>query len=166
VSSKPLAAVAAAVLALVLAAPADAHVTLVRSSGGALTVRVPNERDVPTTRLALTAPAGVRLAAAPARGWRIRTAGSRVVWSGGAVPARGYAELAARVSGRAGGRWSVEQGFADGATQPWTPALSAPHATGAGGGGGLMLAVVPLGFVLAAALWLARPRRRAAAARA
>jgi len=77
--------------ALLLAAPAAAHVTVTPpfisfGSIQALTLTVPNERDEPMTDLDVTAPRGfVAVEALPSRGWRTQSAGRTAMWIGGSL---------------------------------------------------------------------------------
>jgi uncharacterized protein YcnI len=97
-------AVLALLAALLLAAPAAAHVTVqpAASRPGDLqryTVYVPNEEDSPTTSVAMRVPEGVDfLLVEAAEGWDARVVRrgdviSEVRWTGGDVPPGGYAEL-------------------------------------------------------------------------
>ena len=90
--------------ALLLAAPAAAHVTVqpAASRPGDLqryTVFVPNEEDSPTTSVAMRVPEGVDfLLVEAAAGWDARVVRrgdviSEIRWTGGDVPPGGYAEL-------------------------------------------------------------------------
>ena len=84
-----LAISACSAVALVLAAPASAHVVAVPpfvSSGSSesVTFSGPNERDVPMTAFSLTVPAGLQIAHAhELEGWDESIDGSTAIWLGG-----------------------------------------------------------------------------------
>jgi uncharacterized protein YcnI len=94
------------------------------------TVRVPSEREVPTTRVRVDFPAQVTVFsfAEPPPGWRLaplrRTDGRfrGVVYSGGRIPAERYADF--RLLGtpfeEGVAVWPARQTYADGQVKPWT----------------------------------------------
>lgn len=117
------------------AAPAQAHVDvlpaeLTLNEAQQVTVRVPNERDVPTTKVTVTFPAGVTVFAFGPNppGWQrkaLLTNDGRnrgVVWSGGRVAAGEYVDFAmlATPTRKGDAVWKTEQTYADGVTKPWT----------------------------------------------
>jgi uncharacterized protein YcnI len=140
-------------------------------------IRVPNERKVPTTRVEITFPAGVKVNSfADVPGWTLevtRDTAQRIVgavWTGSLPPER-FVELpfvAANPKEAGTVTWPVIQTYADGERAEWTgpegskrPASSTTIAaasakTGASSGGGmngiaiaaLALAVVSLGLAL------------------
>jgi uncharacterized protein YcnI len=129
------AALLAAVAWLALAVPAAAHVEVLPSSvtqGEAtqFTIRVPTERDVPTTQVRVDFPAQVTVFsfADPPPGWTLRPLKAPdgrfrgVVYSGGSIVASRYADFhvlgTAFESGTA--VWPSRQRYADGQVKPWT----------------------------------------------
>ncbi len=125
----------AAVALLVAAATAQAHIdvlpaTLTQGQAGELTVRVPNERDVPTTRVRVDVPPEVTVYSLgePPAGWSvaaIRAADGRtasVVWSGGEIPPGRYADFTMLGTPFDAGvaTWPARQTYADGQVKPWT----------------------------------------------
>jgi len=85
---------AVAVLVLVLAAPAAAHVvaspTFLPSKGSeSISFEVPNERDDPMTSFTLTPPDGLEIEHVhPADGWNVGLVdGTTAMWSGGSLAA-------------------------------------------------------------------------------
>jgi hypothetical protein len=122
-----------ALAALVLAAPAAAHVTaspafLPAGGEATLTLSVPNERDEPMTELAVTAPPGVRLVRAhPAGPWTAAIEGETATWSGGSVEpgATGSFLLTLAAPARPGpAELAAEQRYPGGETVRWPVALT------------------------------------------
>lgn len=126
------------------AAPAQAHVDvlpaeLTVNEAQQVTVRVPNERDIPTTQITVTFPAGVTVFAFGPNppGWQrkvLLTNDGRnrgVVWSGGRVAAGEYVDFAmlATPTRKGDAIWKSEQTYADGVTKPWS---GPPEPEGAG----------------------------------
>ena len=81
-------------LALLLAAPAAAHVVasptfLPSKSAESISFEVPNERDDPMTSFTLTPPEGLRIEHVhPADGWNVGLVnGTTALWSGGSLEA-------------------------------------------------------------------------------
>jgi uncharacterized protein YcnI len=81
-------------LALLLAAPAAAHVVasptfLPSKSSESISLEVPNERDDPMTSFTLTPPEGLRIEHVhPADGWNVGLVnGTTALWSGGSLAA-------------------------------------------------------------------------------
>jgi uncharacterized protein YcnI len=103
------------------------------------TIRVPTERDVPTTRVRVEFPSQVTVFsfADPPPGWRLtplrRPDGSvrGVVYSGGRIPVGRYADF--RMLGtpfeEGLATWPARQTYADGQVKPWT----GPPETSGGG---------------------------------
>ena len=138
------AALAAAAAALVAggAAPAMAHVEVLpaqvaQGEGLEFTIRVPNERDIPTTRVRIDFPAQVTVYsfAAPPAGWTMRTVQApdkrfRSVVYTGSLPRNGYVDFHVLgtpfESGAAA--WKTRQTYADGAVKPWTGPPEKPGA--------------------------------------
>ncbi len=176
-ASAALAAVA--VLALPTLANAHAVVYPATSTPGAYekyVLRVPNEKGVPTTRVELRFPAGVRVVSfGDVAGWQLEavTDSARnivaAIWTGTLQPAR-FIELPfIAVNPRADGRlvWPAFQTYADGERVEWTgpadgdrPASStmiSAQATGSAStnsmatylaGGAILLALISLGVAL------------------
>jgi uncharacterized protein YcnI len=126
----------AAAAALLLPAPLLAHVTVWprTASRGAYeryVVRVPNEKDIATTRVELRFPAEVRIASfQDVPGWQLEvltdSAGKVIgaVWTGTLAPKR-FVELPfIGVNPRSGERvvWPAYQTYADGQRVEWTGA--------------------------------------------
>ena len=89
-----LAISACSALALLLAAPAAAHVVaaptfLPSKSSESISFDVPNERDDPMTSFTLTPPEGLRIEHVhPADGWNVGLVdGTTALWSGGSLAA-------------------------------------------------------------------------------
>lgn len=131
--TRPL--VLAALLALVTAAPAAAHVDVLptrvqQGEAVALTVRVPTERDVATIRVRVDFPPEFTVYSfgPPPQGWRTvprRAPDGRivgVVWQGGRIPPEGYADFTLLATPFDAGttRWTSIQTYADGVRKPWT----------------------------------------------
>jgi uncharacterized protein YcnI len=131
---RPGALVATLVL-LVAAAPAAAHVdvlptTVTQGEATEFTVRVPTERDLPTTRVRIDVPEQVTVyslgppppgwTATPVRGTdgRIRS----VIWTGGRIPPERYADFTflGTAFGEGEAVWPARQTYADGQVKPWT----------------------------------------------
>jgi hypothetical protein len=133
---------ALALVALALPATAAAHVSVLPAeprlnAEQELVVRVPAERDVPTTAVRVLFPRGLTVAQfAPAAGWRRRellTADRRVrgaVWSGGRIAPGEYADFRFLATPRQAGQlvFKAFQTYADGATKPWTGPPERPGA--------------------------------------
>ena len=131
---RPALAAAAAVLALGAAAPAMAHVDVLPTEvaqGDPLqfTIRVPNERDVPTTRVRVDFPSQITVYsfAAPPPGWTMRTVRGpdkrfRSVVYSGSLPMSGYVDFHVLGTPFESGTatWRTRQTYADGQVKPWT----------------------------------------------
>ena len=133
-------AAAAAVLTIGAAVPATAHVDVLPAEvpqGDALefTIRVPNERDVPTTRVRVAFPSQITVYsfAAPPPGWTMRTVRGpdkrfRAVIYSGSLPPNGYVDF--RVLGTpfesGTATWKTLQTYAGGQVKPWTGAPEKP----------------------------------------
>jgi hypothetical protein len=142
----------AALVALALAAsPALAHVDVLPvevAQGGStqFTIRVPTERDLPTTRVAVDFPSQVTVYsfADPPPGWTVtpvRAADGRfsgVVYSGGRIGVDGYADFHVLGPPYESGEavWKARQTYADGQVKPWTgpPELPGQEAPESGPG--------------------------------
>jgi uncharacterized protein YcnI len=154
----------AAAAALLLPAPALAHVTVwprtaARGAYERYVVRVPNEKDVATTRVELRFPAEVRIASfQDVPGWRLEvltdSAGKVIgaVWTGTLSPKR-FVELPfIGVNPRSGERivWPAYQTYADGQRVEWTGAAETKTPASV-----TTLTAGPGGSSSHAALWLA-----------
>ena len=161
------------------AEPARAHVTVwprtaARGAYERYVVRVPNEKDVPTTRVELRFPAAVRISSfQDVPGWTLEvltdSAGKIVgaVWTG-TLPPKRFVELPfIGVNPREGDRvvWPAYQTYADGQRVEWTgpagsksPASVTTLTVGPGGAStpvslyvavaALLVALLSLGLVL------------------
>jgi hypothetical protein len=125
--------IVAALLALVCAGGAAAHVTvqpafLVGGQTTALGFDSPNERDLPMTALTIEIPAGVDvLSVETPPGWSAVRRDDTVRWSGGRVLPRATVVFGMRVrSSRPPGpvAFRANQHFEDGASVPWTASLT------------------------------------------
>jgi hypothetical protein len=131
-----------ALLALALPASARAHVEVLPSKPlleqeQEFIVRVPDERDVPTTGVRVVFPKGVNVSQfAPLAGWRRKILLTRdrrprgVVYTGGRIAPEEYAEFRFLATPRRAGPvvWKTFQTYADGATKPWTGPPEKPGA--------------------------------------
>jgi len=130
-----LGALVAALVLLVAAAPAAAHVdvlptTVTQGEATEFTVRVPSERDLPTTRVRIDVPDQVTVYSLgpPPPGWTatpVRGADGRissVVWTGGRIPPERYADFTflGTAFGEGEAVWPARQTYADGQVKPWT----------------------------------------------
>ena len=130
----------AAALTLLLPAAASAHVTIAPpfvEDGARIEIafETPNERPPhATTRLSVTAPAGIAVVSATApTGWLVTVAGSTVTWSGGRVEGRAALTfpILIVVHVPAGTyRFEAVQTYDDGATVDWKANLAVLPATG------------------------------------
>jgi len=129
------AALLAAVAWLALAVPAMAHVevlpaTVPEGEATQFTIRVPTERDIPTTRVRVDFPSQVTVFsfADPPPGWRLRPLRAPdgrfrgVVYSGGSIGVSRYADFEVLGTGFEEGTavWPSRQTYADGQVKPWT----------------------------------------------
>ena len=138
--------IAAAAIALVACAatPAVAHVDVLPSEvaqGTAVefTVRVPTERNLPTTGVRVDFPTQITVYsfAAPPPGWTMKLLRGpdqrfrSVVYRGGSIPVNGYAQFHMLGTPFESGTalWKVRQTYADGAVKPWTGPPEKPGAT-------------------------------------
>ncbi len=125
----------AAIALLGVAAPAQAHVdvlpfTATAGTATELTVRVPTERDLPTTRVEVDVPDEVTVysVAEPPGDWRVTPITgadgriARVVWSGGTIPPGRYQDFTMLGTPFTPGEaaWASRQTYADGQVKPWT----------------------------------------------
>lgn len=117
------------------AAPAAAHVdvlptTVPQGQAAEFTVRVPNERDLPTVAVRLDVPEQVTVFSLgePPPGWSARAVRGgdgrvrAVVWSGGTIAPERYADftLLGTPFGAGESVWPARQTYADGQVKPWT----------------------------------------------
>jgi uncharacterized protein YcnI len=117
------------------AAVASAHVEVLPTTATVnestqFTVRVPTERDVPTTGVQVLFPAQITVYsfAEPPPGWRmtpLRRPDGRyrgVVYSGGTIPVGRYADFNMLGTPFSAGQalWPSRQTYADGQVKPWT----------------------------------------------
>lgn len=117
------------------AAPANAHIDVLPAAltvGEAteLTVRVPTERDVPTTAVRVDVPSQVTVYSVgePPPGWTVRTLKgtdgriAAIVWSGGSIPPGRYADFTVLGTPFTAGEavWPARQTYGDGRVKPWT----------------------------------------------
>src|SRR5262245_24434141 len=133
----------AAALALAVAAvPASAHVEVLPAQATVdqsqeFTVRVPTERNLPTTAVQVRFPAGITVYsfAAPPPGWRMtvlqkngRSVGVR--YGGGRIPVGQYLDFRFLGTPTATGTaaWPALQTYADGKVKPWTGRPEPPGA--------------------------------------
>jgi uncharacterized protein YcnI len=138
-------ALATGIVALVLAAPAAAHIEVVPpvvQQGTALeiTFRVPAEREVATTRVRVDFPPQVTVfsLSEPPNGWAVRPIfrGDQrmrgAVWSGGRIAPGRYADFQVLGTPFEAGTvaWPVRQTYADGQVKPWTGAPGQAAETG------------------------------------
>ena len=131
-----------ALVCVVAAAPATAHVEVLpseveRDTAVELIVRVPTERDLPTTGVRVEIPQQVTVYsfAEPPPGWTMRPVRGgdgrfrAVVYSGGRIGVGRYADF--RMLGTPFGSgtavWRARQTYADGSVKPW---IAAPEAEG------------------------------------
>jgi hypothetical protein len=97
--------------------------------------RTPNERPPHvTTRLSVTAPAGIEVVSADApAGWRATVSGSTVTWAGGRIENRSTLGFPVRIVARVRAGtygFGATQRYEDGATVQWKADLSVLPATG------------------------------------
>ena len=135
-------AAAAALVALLLPAVAGAHVTVLPErpkldAEQELTVRVPDERSVPTTRVRVLFASDLRVGQfAPQPGWTRRvllTSDKRVrgvEWSGGRIAPGEYADFRFLAAPRTAGQavFRAYQTYADGRTKQWSGPPEKPGA--------------------------------------
>ena len=120
---------------LVTAVPAAAHVDVLprevaQGEAVELTVRVPSERDLATTRVRVEIPPQITVYSfgPPPPGWKVvpvRGTDGRfdtVVFTGGSIPPAGYADFTMLGTPFESGTavWKVRQTYADGVVKPWT----------------------------------------------
>jgi uncharacterized protein YcnI len=127
--------VAALVVSLVVVAPAAAHVEVLparveQGTALELTVRVPTERNLPTTAVQVRFPSQVTVYSfgEPPSGWTVhpqladdgRYRG--VVFRGGTIGAGRYADFTMLATPSEAGTvaWKVRQTYQDGQVKPWT----------------------------------------------
>src|SRR3954452_18090792 len=127
-------AVLAAFAALAVPSTASAHVEVLPASiaprtDQEMTIQVPNERPVATTRVSVTFPSGLSVfSIARTPGWHQRVLLTRdrrlrgVVYSGGRIEPNQYKTFRPLAVGSRPGvfAWRVFQVYADGKVKPWT----------------------------------------------
>lgn len=133
--------VAALVAVALAASPALAHVDVLptevaQGESVQFTIRVPTERPVPTTRVAIDFPSQVTVYsfADPPAGWTVtpvRAANGRfsgVVYSGGRIGVDRYADFHVLGTPFESGTavWKARQTYADGKVKPWTGPAEKP----------------------------------------
>ncbi|MCB0872127.1 MAG: DUF1775 domain-containing protein [Actinobacteria bacterium] len=132
-----------AIMLGVVAAPAAAHIDVLPTRVEAeqsteFTVRVPTERELPTTQVRVDFPKEVTVYAfaPPPQGWtakqRIAPDGQivGVVYSGGRIPVNGYQDFTFLGTPFETGTtvWKTYQTYADGKTKPWSDTPEAADA--------------------------------------
>lgn len=120
---------------LSVAAPAQAHIDVLPAAltvgeAGELTVRVPTERDVPTTGVRVDVPSQVTVYSVgePPPGWTVTAVKgidgriAAIVWSGGSIPPGRYADFTVLGTPFTAGEavWPARQTYGDGQVKPWT----------------------------------------------
>jgi hypothetical protein len=133
--------VAALVAVALAASPALAHVDVLptqvaQGESVQFTIRVPTERPLPTTRVAIDFPSQVTVYsfADPPAGWTVtpvRAANGRfsgVVYSGGRIGVDRYADFHVLGTPFESGTavWKARQTYADGKVKPWTGPAEKP----------------------------------------
>lgn len=132
----------AALVALALAAsPALAHIDVLptevpQGESVQFTIRVPTERQLPTTRVAVNFPSQVTVYsfADPPAGWTVTPVRapdgrfSGVVYSGGSIGVDRYADFHVLGTPFESGTavWKARQTYADGKVKPWTGPAEQP----------------------------------------
>jgi MYXO-CTERM domain-containing protein len=163
-----LATSACSALALVLAAPAAAHIEAVpgfldADGGGVVSLTAHNDRRVTMTEFAVTVPAGLRIEeAGEITGWSASTDGQVATWAGGSLaPEQPETfDLVLDASGEPGTvSLQAVQRYPDGESLEWPIALTLVPADEASGDV-WVYAVVGAGFLLAAAGLALAWRRR------
>lgn len=135
-------ALPAALAVLLVAAPAaSAHVDVLptrvtQGEAQQFTIRVPTERDVPTTAVTVEFPPQITVYAfaRPAGGWDVTPLRaddgtfSGVRYTGGEIPANGYADFTVLGTPFEAGEavFPSRQRYGDGQVKPWTAAPEAP----------------------------------------
>jgi hypothetical protein len=166
------AAASAAVVTLVLAAPAAAHVTASPSFVTAgqretVTLVTPNEREEAMTGLSVTVPDGISIVEAvqPGGNWEGTVDGSTATWTGGNLAAGAVTSFTVvlEASGEPGSSTlETVQLYPSGARVPWPVVLTILPGAGSSGSLGTALVVGVLGLVviatLAVVVWLRRSR--------
>ncbi len=122
-------------LALFTAAPAAAHIDVLplrvaKGEAQEFTVRVPTERDIPTTRVQIDFPDEITVYSFsdPPAGWTVRPVVGPdqrlrgVVYSGGRIPPGRYVDFHMLGTPFEAGDavWTSRQTYSDGKVKPWT----------------------------------------------
>jgi hypothetical protein len=166
------AAAGAAVVTLVLADAAAAHVTASPSfvtvgQRETVTLVAPNEREEAMTGLSVTVPAGLSIAEAvpPGGGWEGAVDGSTATWTEGSLAAGAVTSFSfvLEASGEPGSlTLETVQLYPGGARVPWPVVLTILPGAGSSGSLGTALVVGSLGLLVLATLggvvWLRRSR--------
>lgn len=164
-----LAISACSALALVLAAPAGAHVILktpfvYASASSELELEVPNELDVSMTALHVAVPNGFRINAAQSEGdWVPRVTPTTVSWTGGRLPPRATTTFRLTVDAPATpGAVSLDatQHYQGGGSVPWPVDLTVLPAEEPSQQLGRALVVGLIGLLVLAVLGVLLWRRR------
>ena len=167
---RPLAVVAAALIGLVAASTASAHVVatpgfLPSGSSESITFSGPNERDDPMTGFTLSVPAGLEIEHAhEVTGWDETVADSTATWNGGPLVAD--TELGFGMTLKADVEPGVvklqaQQLYADGSVVSWPVALTITPATESSSQNLVLIGVIVLfGLLLVVAVAMLAWRRR------
>lgn len=116
------------IVLVLIATPTFAHVTVKPNQAGVasyqtFTVAVPVEKDIPTTMVKVTIPAGVDSVTPNAKpGWKIVNDGKEITWSGGSIPAgqRDEFYFSAKTPTTEGKiSWKAYQTYSDGSVVAW-----------------------------------------------
>ena len=156
--------------ALVLAAPATAHVTVAPAFIAAydtqkLVFAAPNERDTPMTGFSVTVPEGFEIVdAGHQTDWHPVVLGSKVTWSGGSLPAGEEATFTLALKGPASPgavQLSGDQLYASGDVVHWPVAFTVVLGTKPSEHLGLAAIVAGGGLVFTVLFVVVAWRRRA-----
>jgi uncharacterized protein YcnI len=157
--------------ALVLAAPAAAHVVaaptfLASKSAESITFEAPNERSDPMTSFTLVPPDGIEIEHAhPADGWDETIEDGAATWTGGSLAARAIAHFGATLKADTGPgtvTLTARQGYDSGAVVEWSvPLLVTPAEASPSENLALAGIVGLLGVLVVVAVALLAWRRRA-----
>ena len=174
-SSLAISACSGIAIALVLAAPATAHVVatptfLASKSSGSISFEAPNERSDPMTSFTLSAPDGIVIEHAhPVDGWNGSVEGGAAKWVDGSLAAGQTTEFGATLRADADPgvvTLTARQGYDSGAVVEWpvaltvVPAAQSPSENLAVAG---VVGLIGMFVVIAIALlaWRRRPPSRA-----
>ncbi|MGH3137167.1 MAG: hypothetical protein ACRDPV_11815 [Gaiellaceae bacterium] len=156
-------------LALTLAGPAGAHVTVVppfvsAGDSATLSLTVPNERETDMTGFAITFPGDFRIVEARSDGsWRSSVQGTTATWDGGRLAPKAAATFTFEIEGPAEPGPAVleaAQRYPGGAIVRWPVALLVtPAAEGSSQNLGWALVIVLVGLVALTAIGVVVVRR-------